>query len=167
MLYVTATRVCWKQLLQNREQEQRSVCKTVDFFLCVTTQICGKRPWTSWQTHTVILSPATSLDKIWGICIKTVCSCLKLVLMADINKHISILVLASKVQFWSGYIHTDLRFRYKYRFRFRLGEENLLEWHASLHHQWDDSPQSCRPGRSHSGQSLSDPSSESCISWSQ
>ena len=28
--------------------------------------------------------------------------------MSDINKQISILVLASKVQFWSGYNHTDL-----------------------------------------------------------
>ena len=28
--------------------------------------------------------------------------------MADTNKQISILVLASNVQFWSGYNHTDL-----------------------------------------------------------
>ena len=50
----------------------------------------------------------------------------------------------------------------------RIGWEWLHQQrHASVYCQSDDSPQSFRPGRLHGGQLLSDPSSASCINWSQ
>ena len=114
----------------------------------------------------------------------------KCILLTDIKPRISILVLASEILFWSGYNHTYLNNFSKITCihqqlllnhpctclcpsaagnrKSALAKGTCWEWlqqqrHASLYRQSDDSPQSYRPGGLHSGQLLSDPSSESCI----